>query len=142
QGKPADARSDIFSFGAVLYEMFSGKRAFEGSSVASVIAAVLERQPAPLELSPPLDRVIRACLGKDPEQRLQTARGGEQGAGVRGGAGVGRRENRSLAIPAKLLGLDRSGWASGRRGRVGLDCVARDATRRASAGAPGRGSRL
>jgi serine/threonine-protein kinase len=74
QGKPADARSDIFSFGAVLYEMLSGKRAFEGSSVASVIAAVLERQPAPLELSPPLDRVIRACLEKDPEQRMQTAR--------------------------------------------------------------------
>jgi predicted Ser/Thr protein kinase len=74
QGKEADARSDIFSFGAVLYEMLSGKRAFEGSSAASVIAAVLERQPAPLELSPPLDRVIRACLEKDPEQRMQTAR--------------------------------------------------------------------
>jgi serine/threonine-protein kinase len=74
QGKPADARSDIFSFGAVLYEMLSGKRAFEGSSAASVIAAVLERQPAPLELSPPLDRVIRACLEKDPEQRMQAAR--------------------------------------------------------------------
>jgi serine/threonine-protein kinase len=74
QGKPADARSDIFSFGAVLYEMLSGKRAFEGSSAASVIAAVLERQPAPLELSPPLDRIIRACLEKDPEQRMQTAR--------------------------------------------------------------------
>jgi serine/threonine-protein kinase len=73
QGKPADARSDIFSFGAVLYEMLSGKRAFEGSSAASVIAAVLERQPAPLELSPPLDRVIRACLEKDPDQRMQAA---------------------------------------------------------------------
>jgi eukaryotic-like serine/threonine-protein kinase len=74
QGKEADARSDIFSFGAVLYEMLSGKRAFEGSSAASVIAAILERQPAPLELSPPLDRVIRACLEKDPERRIQTAR--------------------------------------------------------------------
>jgi serine/threonine-protein kinase len=73
QGKEADARSDIFSFGAVLYEMLSGKRAFEGSSAASVIAAVLERQPAPLELSPPLDRVIRACLEKDPDQRMQVA---------------------------------------------------------------------
>jgi Tol biopolymer transport system component/predicted Ser/Thr protein kinase len=74
QGKEADARSDIFSFGAVLYEMLSGKRAFEGSSAASVIAAVLERQPASLELSPPLDRVIRACLEKDPEHRMQAAR--------------------------------------------------------------------
>jgi len=74
QGKEADARSDIFSFGAVLYEMLSGKRAFGGSNAASVIAAVLERQPAPLELSPPLGRVIRACLEKDPEQRIQSAR--------------------------------------------------------------------
>ena len=73
QGKEADARSDLFSFGAVLYEMLSGKRAFEGASAASVIAAVLERQPAPLELSPPLDRVIRACLEKNPDRRLQTA---------------------------------------------------------------------
>jgi len=74
QGKEADSRSDIFSFGCVLYEALSGKRAFEGSSAASVIAAVLERQPAPLELSPPLDRVIRTCLEKDPERRMQTAR--------------------------------------------------------------------
>src|SRR5215472_9123713 len=74
QGKPADARSDIFSFGAVLYEMLSGKRAFEGSSAASVIAAVLERQPASLEVSPPLDRVVRRALAKDPDQRFQTAR--------------------------------------------------------------------
>jgi Tol biopolymer transport system component/predicted Ser/Thr protein kinase len=72
-GKPADARSDIFSFGAVLYEMLSGERAFEGSSAASLIAAVLERQPAPL-VSPPLDRVVRRALAKDPDQRFQTAR--------------------------------------------------------------------
>jgi serine/threonine-protein kinase len=74
QGHEVDARSDIFSFGAVLYEMVSGKRAFDGSSPASVIAAVLERQPAPLELSPLLDRAIRACLEKEPDQRMQTAR--------------------------------------------------------------------
>jgi serine/threonine protein kinase len=74
QGKPADARSDIFSFGAVLYEMLSGKRAFEGTSAASVIAAVLERQAAPLELSPPLERVVLTCLEKEPERRWQSAR--------------------------------------------------------------------
>jgi Tol biopolymer transport system component/predicted Ser/Thr protein kinase len=74
QGKPADARSDIFSFGAVFYEMLSGKRAFEGSSAASVIAAVLERQPAPLELSPPLERMVLTCVEKDPEKRWQSAR--------------------------------------------------------------------
>jgi eukaryotic-like serine/threonine-protein kinase len=73
QGKETDARSDLFSFGCVLYEMLSGKRAFEGFSAASVIAAILEREPAPLEVNPPLDRVIRICLAKDPNQRFQNA---------------------------------------------------------------------
>jgi serine/threonine protein kinase len=48
QGKEMDARSDLFSFGCVLYELLTGKRAFEGGSAASVIAAILEREPAPL----------------------------------------------------------------------------------------------
>ncbi len=56
QGKEADARSDLFSFGCVLYEMLTGKRAFTGASSASVIAAILEREPAPLEVARPLDR--------------------------------------------------------------------------------------
>jgi Tol biopolymer transport system component/predicted Ser/Thr protein kinase len=72
QGKEADARSDLFSFGCVLYEMLSGKRAFEGQSAASVIAAILEREPAPLDLAS-LDRVIRTCLAKEPDHRFQTA---------------------------------------------------------------------
>jgi serine/threonine protein kinase len=79
QGKEADARSDVFGFGCVLYEMLSGRRAFEGSSGASVIAAILEREPAPLAQNPsdtarPLDRLIRRVLAKDPDQRFQTAR--------------------------------------------------------------------
>jgi hypothetical protein len=74
QSQPADARSDIFAFGCVLYEMLSGKRAFEGASPASVIAAILEREPAPLELHAPLDRVIATCLDKDPDARFQNAR--------------------------------------------------------------------
>ena len=74
QGKEADARSDLFSFGCVLYEMLTGKRAFEGASPASVIAAILEREPAPLEVARPLDRVVRRSLAKDPDQRFQTAR--------------------------------------------------------------------
>jgi len=73
QGKPVDARSDLFSFGCVLYEMLTGKRAFEGENPVSVIAAVLEREPAPLEISPPLDRVVERCLAKDPDRRFQTA---------------------------------------------------------------------
>jgi len=73
QGKPVDARSDLFSFGCVLYEMLTGRRAFEGENPASVIAAVLEREPAPLAISPPLDRVVERCLAKDPDRRSQTA---------------------------------------------------------------------
>jgi hypothetical protein len=72
-GKEADARSDIFAFGCVLYEMLSGRQAFTGSSPASIIAAVLEREPVPLATTPPLDRIIRTCLSKDPDQRFQNA---------------------------------------------------------------------
>ena len=78
EGKPVDSRADLFSFGAVLYEAVTGKRAFEGSSQASVIAAILEREPRPpSELTPTspaaLDRAIRRCLAKDPDERWQSA---------------------------------------------------------------------
>src|SRR5262249_33156422 len=73
-GQEADPRSDLFSFGCVLYEMLTGKRAFEGHSAASVIAAILEREPAPLVEAPPLERVVKKCLAKDPDQRFQPAR--------------------------------------------------------------------
>jgi serine/threonine protein kinase len=74
QGKEVDARSDLFSFGCVLYELLTSKRAFEGTSAASVIAAILEREPEPIKTTPPLDRLIRRCLQKDPDDRFQTAR--------------------------------------------------------------------
>src|SRR5580700_3503878 len=75
-GQEVDARSDIFSFGLVLYEMLTGKRVFDGASPASVIAAIMER-PAPsvAEIAPPaLDRVLKRCLEKDPENRWQSIR--------------------------------------------------------------------
>jgi len=75
-GQEIDARSDIFSFGLVLYEMLTGKRAFDGSSPATVIAAIMER-PAPSigAVAPPaLERVLKRCLEKDPENRWQSAR--------------------------------------------------------------------
>ena len=72
QGKDVDARSDLFSFGCVLYEMLAGRQAFEGQSAASVIAAILERDPTARFL-PPLERVIRTCLAKDPDRRFQNA---------------------------------------------------------------------
>ena len=78
EGKEADARSDIFSLGAMLYEMATGKRAFEGKTTASVIAAILEREPPAIStvqpMSPPaLDRTVKICLAKDPDERFQSA---------------------------------------------------------------------
>jgi eukaryotic-like serine/threonine-protein kinase len=73
QGRKADARSDLFSFGCVMYKMLTGKHPFEGESPAVVMAAILERDPAPLKTSLPLDRVLKRCLAKDPDQRFQTA---------------------------------------------------------------------
>ena len=78
QGQDADARSDIFAFGAVLYEMVTGKRAFEGKSQLSVASAILEKEPEPLAMvqpaAPPvLGKVIAACLAKDPAERVQSA---------------------------------------------------------------------
>jgi serine/threonine protein kinase len=73
EGKEADGRSDVFAFGAVLYEIVTGKQAFEGKSRASVIAAILERDPPSVAGVAPdaLDLVLRRCLAKDPDARWQ-----------------------------------------------------------------------
>ena len=78
EGKEIDGRSDIFSFGAVLYEMVTGKRAFEGKSQLSVASSILEKEPEPIStlkpMSPPaLDRTICKCLAKHPDERWQSA---------------------------------------------------------------------
>jgi serine/threonine protein kinase len=78
EGKEADARSDIFSFGAMLYEMATGKKAFEAKSHASLIAAILKEDPRPMrELQPLapalLESIVKSCLAKDPDERPQSA---------------------------------------------------------------------
>ncbi|HEV8337424.1 MAG TPA: protein kinase [Candidatus Polarisedimenticolia bacterium] len=78
EGKPADARSDLFAFGAVLYEMSTGRKAFEGKSQASLIAAIMGGDPPPISkiqpMSPPaFDQLVKTCLAKDTEERWQTA---------------------------------------------------------------------
>jgi serine/threonine protein kinase len=78
EGKETDARADIFAFGAVVYEMATGKRAFEGKSNASTIAKILEVDPPPISSLQPmtpatLDRLVKTCLAKDPDNRLQSA---------------------------------------------------------------------
>jgi eukaryotic-like serine/threonine-protein kinase len=78
RGRPADARSDIFSFGGILYEMLAGNRAFRGDSVADTMSAILKEDPADLagtnqSISPGLDRIVRHCLEKNPERRFQSA---------------------------------------------------------------------
>src|ERR1700730_16187180 len=78
KGKPAGAGSDIFSVGAILYEMLSGKRAFHADSAGETMAAILKEEPADLSItnqnvSPGLERIVRHCLEKNPERRFQSA---------------------------------------------------------------------
>src|SRR6202158_4189429 len=78
RGKAADHRSDIFSFGSILYEMLSGKRAFRGETPADTMSAILKEDPAELSetarnVPPALERMVRHCLEKNPAQRFQSA---------------------------------------------------------------------
>jgi Tol biopolymer transport system component len=120
EGREADARSDIFAYGVMLYEMATGRRAFEGKTQASVIGAILATEPPPISslqpLTPPaLERLVKTCMAKDPDERRQTmhdillelkwiAEGGSQ-AGVPAPV-VARRKNREriwMAVAAVLL---------------------------------------
>jgi serine/threonine protein kinase len=115
QGQEADRRGDIFSFGAVVYEMLTGRRAFGGANPASIIASILTSEPPALAtldpLAPPaLDRVLRRCLAKDPEARWQSVR--DLASELKWIAGSpstvapgGRPRSRGAWIAAGILGL-------------------------------------
>jgi eukaryotic-like serine/threonine-protein kinase len=112
-GQEIDGRSDIFSFGLVLYEMLTGKRAFEGSSPASVIAAIMER-PAPsiASIAPPaLDRLLQRCLAKDPDERWQSARDLKADLEwIASALASGNAVPAALKVPAALNKKSRLGW--------------------------------
>jgi Tol biopolymer transport system component len=116
EGREADARTDIFAFGAVLYEMATGRRAFAGTSQASLMAKILEADPAPMRSLQPttpasLERLVTACLAKDPDRRLQSARDARVGLewirdALREPAeSSGAVRGRGAALPWALFGL-------------------------------------
>ena len=125
KGHPADHRSDIFSFGAILYEMLSGRRAFRGDSMAETMSAILREDPPELSqtnktVSPALERVVRHCLEKNPAERFHSARdlafaienlsGAATSSGQMMTDGTTATERRDLAGMSRLFGNARVAW--------------------------------
>ena len=113
EGKETDARSDIFSFGAMLYEMITGRKGFEGSSHASLIVAVMSTNPPPVSTlqpmaSPALDRVVRTCLAKSPDDRWQSA--GDLTRELEWIAESGSNAGIPAPVAAKRRNRERTAW--------------------------------
>jgi len=113
EGTDADARTDIFSLGAVLYEMATGKRAFQGGSMTSLIAAIVSSQPVPIKMMVPvapaaLDHVVRRCLEKDPADRWQSAR--DVGAELQWIAEAGSQAEAAAPMPMRRKTREALAW--------------------------------
>jgi Tol biopolymer transport system component len=113
EGKEVDCRSDIFSLGAVLYEMVTGKRAFEGKSQLSVASAILEKEPEPLGLAKPitppaLDHAVKKCLAKVPDERWQSA--SDLASELKWISETGSQAGAAGRVPAGRRSWERAGW--------------------------------
>ena len=105
EGKEADARTDLFAFGAIVYEMLTGRKAFEGTSQASLISAIMSAQPPAMcalePLTPPLlDHIVQRCLAKDPDARWQSARDLEEALRWVGESGRATAVTGQASVPA------------------------------------------
>ncbi len=119
RGKPADARSDIFAFGAILYEMLSGRHAFRGESAADTMSAILTKEPPDLSetnraIAPGLERLVRHCLEKNPEERFRSthdlafdlqALSGESGSAARPASAPAFSARRRLSVGAAVAAV-------------------------------------
>ncbi|MDX6445450.1 MAG: eukaryotic-like serine/threonine-protein kinase [Blastocatellia bacterium] len=109
KGQPADHRSDIFSFGAILYEMLSGKRAFRGDSMAETMSAILREDPPDLSetnktISPAFERVVRHCLEKNPAERFHSAR--DLAFAIESLSGTATSSGQTITMPATTVATD------------------------------------
>jgi Tol biopolymer transport system component len=115
EGREADARTDVFALGSVLYEMVTGKRAFEGKSQASLIGAILKDEPPPISKVQPmtpsaLDRLVRRCLAKDPDERWQSA--ADVADELKWIAESGSRDGAAAAVPPRGRSRERLAWTA------------------------------
>src|ERR1039458_2475131 len=103
EGRPAEARSDLFSFGAVFYEMLAGRRPFSGNSAAATLGAIVHKEPDPLNAPPGLQAIVLKCLSKSPEGRFQAAtdlRRALEGASTKSASAI---KPRTAALTAVML---------------------------------------